>query len=176
MRKGFPTGQPKQVAHRLLACGMNGWTRIRAKIQSFFQKFQPAWKDSEIRFLHACVWTPASLRRKLVNLDMLDEQQFRRASERAIDALQKRLNSSQKEGDAGFELAEHSGALHVLFKEQGGKFVVAPNLSARQIWISALATSFRLDWDAAAREFILPRTGEALSPLVERLVEECVQG
>lgn len=107
---------------------------------------------------------------------MLDEQEFRRVSEASIHALKQELTARQKEGDAGFELEEQSGALHVLFQEQGGKFIVAPNAPARQMWISALATSFRLDWDSAAHDFILPRTGEALIPLVQRLIEECVQG
>jgi iron donor protein CyaY len=107
---------------------------------------------------------------------MLAEQEFRRAAEGAIDALKQHLTAIQKAGGAGFELEEQSGALHILFEEQGGKFIIAPNAPARQIWISALATSFRLDWDSTARDFILPRTGEALIPLVERLVEECVQG
>jgi iron donor protein CyaY len=107
---------------------------------------------------------------------MLDEQEFQRAAQGAIDALKQHLAARQKEDDAGFELQAQNGALHILFQELGGKFVVAPNPPARQIWISALATSFRLDWDPAAHDFILPRTGEALIPLVERLVEECVQG
>lgn len=107
---------------------------------------------------------------------MLDEQEFRRAAGSAIDALKLHLADRRKEGDAGFELEEQNGALHILFEEQGGKFLVAPNEAARQIWISALATSFKLGWDSAAQEFVLPRTGEALIPLIERLIEECVQG
>jgi iron donor protein CyaY len=107
---------------------------------------------------------------------MFDEEEFRRAAEATIGALKQSLTARKSQGDAGFALEEQSGVLHVLFEEQGGKFVVAPNAPARQIWISALATSFRLDWDAAAHDFILPRTGEALIPLVERLIEECVQG
>ena len=113
---------------------------------------------------------------KLLHLIMIDEPEFRRVAEGSIDALKRHLAASQKQGDAGFELEEQSGALHILFEEQGGKFAIAPDVPARQMWISALATSFRLDWDSAARDFILPRTGEALIPLVERLVEECVQG
>jgi CyaY protein len=42
----------------------------------------------------------------------------------------------------------------------------------RQIWISALSTSFKLDWDEAATAFILPRTGEHLMALVDRLIAE----
>jgi CyaY protein len=42
----------------------------------------------------------------------------------------------------------------------------------RQIWISALSTSFKLDWDEAASAFLLPRTGEHLMALVDRLIGE----
>jgi hypothetical protein len=45
----------------------------------------------------------------------------------------------------------------------------------RQIWISALSTSFKLDWDATAAAFILPRSGEKLIPLVDRLIHENTQ-
>jgi frataxin-like iron-binding protein CyaY len=44
----------------------------------------------------------------------------------------------------------------------------------RQIWISALSTSFKLDWDG--KRFVLPRTGEALTPLIERLIHERLEG
>jgi CyaY protein len=50
--------------------------------------------------------------------------------------------------------------------------VITPNTPVRQIWISALSTSFKLDWDQAASVFVLPRTGEALAPLVDRLIAE----
>lgn len=107
---------------------------------------------------------------------MLDEQEFRRVADAALEALKRHLFAREEEDDAGFEVEEQSGALHVLFEQQGGKFVITPNTPVRQIWISALATSFKLDWDAAAQDFVLPRTGEALIPLVDRLIEECVQG
>jgi CyaY protein len=107
---------------------------------------------------------------------MLDEQEFRRVVDAALEALKRQLIAREEEEDAGFEVEEQSGALHILFEQQGGKFVITPNTPVRQIWISALATSFKLDWDAAARDFVLPRTGETLIPLVERLIEECVQG
>jgi len=106
---------------------------------------------------------------------MLDEQDFRRADEAALQGLKQHLAARKQEPDSGFEVAEQSGTLHVLFEDMCGKFVVAPEESARQIWISALATFFKLDWDSAARDFILPRTGEPLVPLVDRLIEECAQ-
>ena len=97
---------------------------------------------------------------------------FRRAADAAIDALKKHLITREEETESGFEVEEQSGALNVLFEDPGGKFVITPNTPMRQIWISALATSFKLDWDAAAQMFVLPRTGEQLIPLLDRLIEE----
>jgi iron donor protein CyaY len=107
---------------------------------------------------------------------MQDEIEFRRVADAALDALKRHLIAREDQGDAGFEVEEQSGALNVLFEEPAGKFVVTPNTPVRQIWISALATSFKLDWDAAAEAFVFPRTGEKLIPLLDRLIAECTQG
>ena len=48
--------------------------------------------------------------------------------------------------------------------------MITPNTPVKQIWISARSTSFKLDFTAGG--FILPKTGEKLSPLVKRLIEE----
>lgn len=106
---------------------------------------------------------------------MLDEQEFRRAAESAIEALKKHLIAREDEEDAAFEAEEQNGVLNVLFEEPPGKFVITPNAPVRQVWISALSTSFKLDWDAAAKAFVLSRTGEALEPLVDRLIGEYAQ-
>jgi iron donor protein CyaY len=103
---------------------------------------------------------------------MQDEIEFRRAAESALDALKKHLIAREEEDEAGFEVEEQGGVLNVVFEEPPGKFVVTPNTPVRQIWISALSTSFKLDWDAQASTFVLPRTGEKLIPLVDRLINE----
>lgn len=103
---------------------------------------------------------------------MLDETEFRRAAEGSLDALKKHLIAREEEDEAGFEVEEQNGVLNVVFEEPAGKFVVTPNTPVRQIWISALATSFKLDWDASASTFVLPRTGEKLLPLLDRLIDE----
>lgn len=103
---------------------------------------------------------------------MQDEIEFRRAAEGSLEALKKHLIAREEENEAGFEVEEQNGVLNVVFEEPPGKFVITPNTPVRQIWISALSTSFKLDWDAAAAEFILPRTGEKLIPLVDRLIGE----
>jgi CyaY protein len=107
---------------------------------------------------------------------MMDEQEFRRAAEKALESLKRHLFEREEEQDAGFEVEEQSGALNVTFEEPPGKFVITPNTPVRQIWISALATSFKLDWNAAAADFTLPRSGEALIPLVDRLIQERQEG
>ena len=103
---------------------------------------------------------------------MLDELDFRRAAENALDALKRHLIAREEEDEAGFEVEEQGGVLNVVFEEPAGKFVVTPNTPVRQIWISALSTSFKLDWDAAASDFVLSRTGEKLIPLLDRLIGE----
>ena len=103
---------------------------------------------------------------------MQDELEFRRAVEGALEALKKHLIAREEEDEAGFEVEEQGGVLNVVFEEPPAKFVVTPNTPVRQIWISALSTSFKLDWAASVGAFVLPRTGEKLIPLVDRLIEE----
>src|SRR5208337_3317740 len=102
---------------------------------------------------------------------MMDELEFRKAVEAALAALLRHLIAREEEDESGFEVEEQGGVLNVLFEEPPGKFVITPNAPVRQIWISALSTSFKLDWDAGAEAFVLPRTGEKLTPLVDRLIE-----
>ena len=103
----------------------------------------------------------------------MDDVEFRKAAEAALDALLQHLIAREEEDDAGFEVeGGQGGLLNVLFDDPPGKFVVTPNAPVQQIWISALSTSFKLEWDAAAGAFVLPRTGERLEPLVDRLIEE----
>jgi iron donor protein CyaY len=99
---------------------------------------------------------------------MVDEQQFRRAAEAAIEQLKARL--IQAESNADFEVEEQGGVLNVIFDEPPAKFVITTNSPVRQIWISALSTSFKLDFVEGV--FVLPKTGERLIPLVARLVNE----
>ena len=103
---------------------------------------------------------------------MQDEQEFRRAAEAALDGLKRHLILREEAEQADFEVEEQSGVLNVLFEEPGARFVITPNTPVRQIWISALATSFKLDWDAKREEFVLLRSGETLLALVDRLIAE----
>jgi frataxin-like iron-binding protein CyaY len=60
----------------------------------------------------------------------------------------------------------------VLFEDDSAKFVFTPNTPVRQVWISAQSTSFKLEWNETAKAFTLPKTGEDLRTLTERLLRE----
>ncbi|MGP8271885.1 MAG: iron donor protein CyaY [Terracidiphilus sp.] len=101
---------------------------------------------------------------------------FRSLVEIALNSLMQHLIKLEEDEGSGFEVEEQGGVLNVLFEQPAGKFVITPNTPVRQIWISALSTSFKLDWDEAAAAFVLPRTGEHLMALVDRLIGEHLAG
>jgi iron donor protein CyaY len=100
---------------------------------------------------------------------MLDENDFRRRADAALESLKQSLIAAEESAD--FEVEDQSGALHISF-DDGTRFVVSPNAPVRQIWISALATSFKLDWMEANDSFVLSKTGEDLKTLVSRLINQ----
>jgi len=101
---------------------------------------------------------------------MIDEATFRRESDTALDALEQALIRAEEDG--GFETEKKNGVLTVLFEDGAAKFVFTPNTPVRQVWISALSTSYKLEWNEAAHAFHLPKTGEDLRTLTERLLRE----
>ena len=100
----------------------------------------------------------------------MDEQEFRRRADQALDALKRSL--LQAEESAEIEVEENAGALKVSFEEPPGTFVISPNSPVKQIWISALSTSFKLDWSDAASDFVLVKTGENMKTLLTRLINQ----
>src|ERR1700687_5838694 len=103
------------------------------------------------------------------NLFMLDENDFRKRADAALESLKQSLIDAEESAD--LEVEDQSGALHISF-EVGARFVISPNAPVRQIWISALATSFQVDWSDANRGFVLQKTGEELKPLMSRLINQ----
>ncbi len=99
---------------------------------------------------------------------MLDESTFRRYSESALESLKQSLILAEVDG--GFEVEEQNGVMNIVFDEPPAKFVVTPNTPVRQIWISALSTSFKLEWSDSADAFILPKTAENLKAVVARVI------
>jgi len=101
---------------------------------------------------------------------MIDETTFRRESDSALEALKQALIRAEEDG--GFEAEEKNGVLNVLFEDGAAKFVFTPNTPVRQVWISALSTSFKLEWSEEKHAFVLTKTGEDLRTLTERLLRE----
>jgi iron donor protein CyaY len=100
---------------------------------------------------------------------MLDENDFRKRADAALDSLKKSLMEAEE--SAEIEVEDQSGALHISFEDRS-KFIISPNAPVRQIWISAMATSFKLDWSDSEQDFVLSKTGERLKALVARLINQ----
>jgi iron donor protein CyaY len=102
---------------------------------------------------------------------MLSEQDFQKKADALFEELKKRL---LRLGDEhGFDVEGESGKLEVIFEEpEPAKFVVSPNTPIREIWVSALSTSFKLAWSDARNAFILDKTGEDLFAVMSRVISE----
>ena len=73
----------------------------------------------------------------------------------------------------GFDVEGESGKLEVIFEEpEPAKFVISPNAPIREIWISALSTSFKLAWSESRNSFVLEKTGEDLHAVMSRVVSQ----
>ena len=102
---------------------------------------------------------------------MIDEATFRRESDHALESLKQSLIAA--EDDSGsFEFEDNNGVMNIIFEDNSSKFVVTPNTPVRQIWISAQATSYKLEWSEPAAAFSPTKTGENLKTLVQRLLRE----
>jgi CyaY protein len=103
---------------------------------------------------------------------MMDEQDFRRRADDALAKLSRSLNDASD--DYGFEVDFNAGALTIEFEDPPGKFVVSPNTPVRQIWVSALSKSFKLDWDELEASFVHSDSGDKLKALVAKAISKQV--
>jgi iron donor protein CyaY len=102
---------------------------------------------------------------------MMDEQDFIKKCDAAMEALKQKLMVVGDNND--FDVEGGSGKLEVEFEDEvGTRFVISPNAPVRQIWISALTTSFKLGWSDAAQAFVLEKTGENLDEVMSRILSE----
>ncbi|MGA8234100.1 MAG: iron donor protein CyaY [Candidatus Acidiferrales bacterium] len=101
----------------------------------------------------------------------MDEREFQKQSDAALEDLRQRLlNLSDHHV---FEVEGGSGKLEIQFEdEHNTRFVISPNSPVRQIWISALTTSFKLSWSDPAQAFVLEKTGETLPVLMGRIMSQ----
>jgi CyaY protein len=103
----------------------------------------------------------------------ITEQEFRVKSDAALEAARRALLPLAD--SAGFEVELQNGVLNLVFEEPTEtKFVVSPNAPVRQIWVSAMARSYKLAWAPALDAFALD--GETLPTLLERLTRTFLEG
>ncbi len=102
---------------------------------------------------------------------MLTEHDFQKKADAAFDDLKRRL---LRVGDEhGFDVEGESGKLEVIFEEPApAKFVISPNTPIREIWISALSTSFKLGWSESRNAFVHEKSGEDLFQVMSRVVSQ----
>ena len=101
----------------------------------------------------------------------MDEHDFRRKCDTALETLRKRLLDLSDE--YGFDVEGEGEKIELLFEEPTeARFVISPNTAARQIWISALTTSFKLGWAEVPGAFVLEKTGETLDQLMGRILTQ----
>src|SRR5215471_10957223 len=106
-------------------------------------------------------------------MNSLSEQEFRVKSDEALESARRALLPL---ADAeGFEIELQNGVLNLVFEEpRDMKFVVSPNAPVRQIWVSAMARSYKLAWAPDKNAFALE--GETLPQLLERLTRTFLEG
>jgi CyaY protein len=104
---------------------------------------------------------------------MLSESDFQEKATEAIEDLENRLLPV---ADAeGFEVEAGGGMLTLIFEEPPAKFIVSPNGPARQIWVSALATSFKFDWNETDQTFVLDKTREPFLLIMSNLLRKQIE-
>src|SRR5579883_2288418 len=101
---------------------------------------------------------------------LMDEQEFKKRADQALQSLYKRLSAASE--DARFEADFNAGALAIEFEDPPAKFVISPNTPVRQIWVSAHSKSYKLDWDDVANDFVLPGTSQSLTELIQDAITQ----
>jgi len=100
----------------------------------------------------------------------VDDREFLLRADEALQDLNRRL--AEASDQFAFESDLSSGALVIEFEDAPVKFVVSPNSPVRQIWLSALSKSFKLDWDPTRNAFVLVSTGQSLAELVSACLSQ----
>ena len=103
--------------------------------------------------------------------ERISEAEFKEKSEQAILEIERALGELAEQRDIDVDV--EGGVLKVTFEEgEPGKFILSPNSSVRQIWLSARMSSFKFDWSEASGAFILSGSDESLKQVITRLTRE----
>jgi len=100
--------------------------------------------------------------------ERISEAEFQPRAEQAIRQLEQSFGELAEVRDIDVQV--EGGVLSVTFEEgEPGRFIVSPNSSVRQIWVSARVSSFKFDWSDEIG-FVL--NGESLKQVMTRLTRE----
>ena len=103
----------------------------------------------------------------------LSEQEFRVKSDEALESARRAMLPLAD--SEGFEVDLQNGVLNLVFEEPSDmKFVVSPNAPVRQIWVSAMARSYKLAWSPELGAFALD--GQTLPQLLQHLTRTFLEG
>ena len=98
----------------------------------------------------------------------MTDQEFHQKADEALASLDGALSAAADEH--GFEVDSNAGALTVEFQDPHARFVVSPNSPVKQVWVSALNKSFKLDFEPGRNTFVLRETGQTLTELIFSVV------
>jgi iron-sulfur cluster assembly protein CyaY len=102
---------------------------------------------------------------------MLSEHDFQKKADAAFEELKRRMLKLGDEHE--FDVEGESGKLEVIFEEpEPAKFVISPNTPIREIWISALSTSFKLGWSESRGAFVHEKTGDDLYAVMSHVISQ----
>ncbi len=105
----------------------------------------------------------------------MNDTEFQAAAESGLSRLNRAMDPVADSFDV--EIVYQGGVLTIEVEEPApSKIIVSPNGPAKQIWISAQSTSFKLDWSEDLQEFVLGSTGESLAALLARILGEELGG
>ena len=103
--------------------------------------------------------------------ERISEAEFHEHADQAIRELERAYGQLAEQRDIDVQV--EGGVLSVTFEEgEPGKFIVSPNSSMRQLWVSARMSSHKFNWSDEAGTFVLPVTSETLKQVMARLTNE----
>lgn len=88
-----------------------------------------------------------------------------------VDALQLAVEDAFDASDLDVDLENSGGVLTVRF-DNGSQLIFSRQEPLRQLWLAARSGGFHFDYDEAAAGWVCDGNGEALAPMLARLVRE----
>ena len=107
-------------------------------------------------------------KRKWIMATPIMDEEFNRHADEALSTLRQMLVLAAD--DYGFSVGSDQGTLSIETPRPRTKFVITLHSAARQVWISARAKKYKLDWDIVENTFVLEETGQTLKEVMEEII------